>query len=231
MTYRILCDFDGTVTHGDVTDMLLESFAAPGWRDIEAQWQAGVIGSAACMERQVALLRCDRRALNAMLDTVQIDVGFPRFAARCLELEIPLTIVSDGLDYPIRRILSRDGLGDLPVIANRLMFLGDERYAMVSPHAVAGCRSAAGTCKCRAAGDAAEGEQIVLIGDGRSDFCVAEAADVVFAKDELLSYCRLQGIKHVPFEHFAQLTDFLSTGLGCELAASAAACEPLVLAP
>ncbi|GLS17447.1 2,3-diketo-5-methylthio-1-phosphopentane phosphatase [Labrys miyagiensis] len=231
MTYRILCDFDGTVTHGDVTDMLLEAFAEPGWRDIEAQWQAGVIGSAACMERQVALLRCDRQALNAMLDTVQIDVGFLGFAARCRQLEIPLAIVSDGLDYAIRRILSRDGIGDLPVIANRLIFLDDERYAMLSPHAVAGCRSAAGTCKCRAADPVEKEEQIVLIGDGRSDFCVAEAADIVFAKDELLAYCRLQGIEHVPFEHFAQLTDFLSMGLDCEIATATAACEPSVVAP
>ncbi|WP_413988548.1 MtnX-like HAD-IB family phosphatase [Labrys okinawensis] len=231
MTYRILCDFDGTVTHGDVTDMLLEAFAEPGWQDIEAQWQAGAIGSATCMERQVALMRCDRQALNAMLDTVRIDVGFLGFAARCRQLGIPLVIVSDGLDYAIQRILTRHGIGDLPVIANRLMFLDDERYAMASPHAVAGCRSAAGTCKCRAARSTEEEEQLVLIGDGRSDFCVAETADIVFAKDKLLAYCRLQGIEHVPFEHFAQLTNFLSMGLEYEPATVTAACERLGVAP
>jgi len=211
MTYRILCDFDGTVTMNDVTDLLLESFAEPGWQDIEAQWQAGLIGSAACMERQVALLRCRREALDALLDTIRIDPGFAGFAAYCRREGIPLAIVSDGLDYAIHRILARAGIAGLPVIANQLVFLDDDRYAMSSPHSEAGCRSLAGTCKCRTA--SATGDRTVLIGDGRSDFCAAETTDFVFAKNALLTYCRIQDIPHVPFVHFAQVTGFLAMGV------------------
>ena len=29
--WTIVCDFDGTVSVGDVTDVLLERFGAPGW--------------------------------------------------------------------------------------------------------------------------------------------------------------------------------------------------------
>src|SRR5580698_927831 len=121
MRYRIYCDFDGTIATSDVTDVLLEAFAAPGWRDIEAQWRAGLIGSADCMARQVALLHCSRPAFDRLLGAIEIDAGFPGFVAFCRRHDIVLTIVSDGLDYVVARNLARAGLDALPVAANRLM--------------------------------------------------------------------------------------------------------------
>jgi 2-hydroxy-3-keto-5-methylthiopentenyl-1-phosphate phosphatase len=35
-----------------------------------------------------------------------------------------------------------------------------------------------------------------VIGDGRSDFCVAERASFVFAKGRLAGHCRDRGIPH-----------------------------------
>ncbi len=36
----------------------------------------------------------------------------------------------------------------------------------------------------------------LLIGDGQSDFCLAGTADYVFAKDQLIEHCRINGIPH-----------------------------------
>lgn len=215
MAYRIFCDFDGTIASRDVTDMLLEAFAAPAWREIEAQWQAGLIGSADCMARQVALLSASRPALDRLIDTVEIDPGFSGFVAFCRDHDIELTVVSDGLDHAIARILARAGLGDLPVIANRLLFLPQDRHAMLSPHAWPGCRSAAGTCKCRVAGAGSEKDRrtTILIGDGRSDYCVAGIVDLVFAKAGLLDHCRANGITHLPYRDFAEITQLLAERL------------------
>jgi 2-hydroxy-3-keto-5-methylthiopentenyl-1-phosphate phosphatase len=218
MKYRVCSDFDGTIATSDVTDLLLEAFAAPGWRDIEAQWRAGQIGSADCMARQVALLRCSRPAFDHLLDAIDIDPGFAGFVAFCNRHEIELTIVSDGLDYVVTRSLARAGLANLPIIANRLMFLGQSRHAMLSPHASPACRSAAGTCKCRAVG-ANEAEPLgdsratILIGDGRSDFCAAGVVDFVFAKDDLLDHCRANGISHLPYSNFLEIARLMSERL------------------
>ncbi|WP_448956118.1 MtnX-like HAD-IB family phosphatase [Labrys neptuniae] len=218
MAYRIFCDFDGTIATSDVTDRLLEAFAAPGWHDIEDEWQAGLIGSAECMARQIELLRCSRPALDQLLDTVEIDPGFAGFVAFCREHDIELTVVSDGLDYAIARILVRAGLGQLPIVANHLVFLPDDHYAMLSPHASPACRTGAGTCKCRTV-DSADlkgfgvPQSTVLIGDGRSDYCAAGAVDFVFAKDGLLGHCRDQDITHLPYQNFAEITALLSERL------------------
>jgi 2-hydroxy-3-keto-5-methylthiopentenyl-1-phosphate phosphatase len=42
-----------------------------------------------------------------------------------------------------------------------------------------------------------------MIGDGASDFCVAEAADFVFAKGKLIAHCRAKEIPHAAIHGFA----------------------------
>lgn len=210
-TYSIFCDFDGTVSVKDVTDVLLETYALPQWREIEEAWRAGRIGSLECMRRQVALLRCTPRQLDALADTVAIDPHFPQFVATCREAGVPVTILSDGLDYVIRRVLGHFGLADLPVRANRLELLGEERYALSFPYAQGGCLSASGTCKCalmRALRQS--GTQAIFVGDGASDFCAArEVADFVLAKDALLKQCRELALPHAAYKDFSDVRRLL----------------------
>ncbi len=49
----VICDFDGTITLKDSTDLLLDRFADPAWLDIEKEWLLGKIGSRECLERQL----------------------------------------------------------------------------------------------------------------------------------------------------------------------------------
>ena len=37
----VICDFDGTITLKDSTDLLLKRFADPAWLDIEKEWLRG----------------------------------------------------------------------------------------------------------------------------------------------------------------------------------------------
>lgn len=210
MTHRIYCDFDGTIAHADVTDMLLDAFADPGWREIEDQWRAGLIGSATCMARQVALMRCTREALDTLLDGISIDAAFRDFVTFCHDIGASLTVVSDGLHYVIERILARAQISGVPIVANKLIFLNEGRCAMVSPYSSPNCRSAAGTCKCAAARDENPSGLTVLIGDGQSDFCVAKEVDYVLAKDALLEFCRSESIPHESFSDFSELPGLLT---------------------
>lgn len=202
MSWNILCDFDGTIASEDVTDSLLSRFADPEWQSIEAEWKAGRIGSRECMTRQVDLIRATRDEIDRHLDGVEIDRDFAGFVGMCRDYKLPVTVVSDGLDYAIRALLTREGLGDLPIIANRLEAIGNDRYRMSSPYADAGCRSASGTCKCAVA--ATDQTDVLLIGDGASDFCAGGIVDLVFAKASLLEHCRKRGLPHVACANFAE---------------------------
>src|SRR6478672_8492333 len=114
---RVYCDFDGTVSVQDATDVLLSRLADPEWQEVERLWQDGVIGSGECMRRQISLIRATPEQLDRVLDEVEIDPFFASFVDFCTAHCIPVTIVSDGVDYFIKRILGRRGLDRLPVIA------------------------------------------------------------------------------------------------------------------
>ena len=212
MQWTIYCDFDGTIAVEDVTDSVLSRFALPGWEAIEAEWEAGHIGSRECMLRQVAMIRASRAELDRHLDGIEIDPWFPAFVGACEEAGIELTVVSDGIDYAIGRILGRHGLSHLKVVANRLEILDGDRYRLTFPYANEACMKASGTCKCKVAGAAqAQARMSLLIGDGTSDMCAASAVDLVFAKDKLLTFCREERLPVVPYRHFGDVTRLLDT--------------------
>jgi 2,3-diketo-5-methylthio-1-phosphopentane phosphatase len=207
--WNILCDFDGTISVEDVIDSLLDRFGRPGWETLEHEWVAGRIGSRECMSGQVALLDVSREELDAHLDGMWLDHAFPGFVARAAELGAPIRIVSDGLDYAIRRILGRYGLEMLPLAANHLApATPPRRWQLTSPFQDDACRS--GTCKCACVAQArADGGKTLLIGDGASDFCAAGQVDFVFAKHRLIEHCRTAGIPYVPITGFEDAVELL----------------------
>jgi 2-hydroxy-3-keto-5-methylthiopentenyl-1-phosphate phosphatase len=202
----VLCDFDGTVSQEDVTDSLLVRFGLPGWDTLEVDWREGRIGSRACMAGQVALLECSRDELDEHLATMTIDPDFAQFVTLVRRSGAPLRIVSDGLDYAIHSILARHGLGDLAVTASHLVPAGPRRWALEFPHARSDCLATSGTCKCALAGPpfVAAPSRVLMVGDGASDFCVAQRADLTFARKRLLKHCVERGLNHRAVANFAQ---------------------------
>ena len=200
---HVYSDFDGTITHEDATDFILTRLAKPEWEAIEEEWKAGRIGSAECMRRQIALIEATPAQLNATLDEVHIDPGFVTFAQFCEENALQLTVISDGVDYFIRRILKRVGLDHLPIIANELSMTEQGGWQLGSPYSAASCTSASGVCKCKVVATGVEPR--VYIGDGRSDFCVSNKPEIVFAKDSLAIFCGQNATPYIGFEDFGDV--------------------------
>jgi HAD superfamily phosphoserine phosphatase-like hydrolase len=190
----VLVDFDGTIATVDTTDALLERFAEPGWLDIEADWQAGRIGSRECLVRQIDLIKASAKQYDDFVSSIEIDPGFLAFVEECRSRDLDIMVVSDGLDLPFR--------------ANHLQPVGTDRWRLTFPHARGDCRPLSGNCKCQFA-EAARGSVRVVVGDGRSDFCVAERADLVLAKSSLVEHCRLNALPHYAITNFDEATDIL----------------------
>ena len=205
---RIFVDFDGTISLEDTTDVVLERFADPSWQKVEAEWLAGHIGSRECMKRQVELMRATPEELDALCEEIPLDPHFPDLVALCRQKGIPLTVVSDGLDRTITRMLSRFDI-DVPLLANKLVYLGDRRWTLEFPYADANCEAGAGNCKCLALTKKPHTLRI-LIGDGRSDFCASETADLVLAKSALVEHCQANGFPFIVFGNFAGATPLLA---------------------
>jgi 2,3-diketo-5-methylthio-1-phosphopentane phosphatase len=205
MRLHFAIDFDGTIALEDTTDVLLERRAEPAWLDVEAEWLAGRIGSRECLAQQAALIRATPEELNAALLDVAIDPDFAAFVAAARRIGATMQVVSDGFDRCILPVLERAGI-DLPVICNRLRPVGGDRWTAEFPSFAPDCRSMSGVCKCQAAQTK---RMLVLIGDGRSDFCLGSRADVVLAKGKLAAHCAGNNYPFKPINSFADVLDWL----------------------
>jgi len=207
-TVEVYCDFDGTVTCTDGVDAVLDALADPAWRDIEALWVRGEIGSRECLTRQLPLVRGGWKAALNVLSGVGVDPTFSGFAAWCRRHDIPLRIVSDGFDRIIRYTFDRDALRVDEIYSNSLQET-DGRLVPEFPHQAAGC--GAGLCKCRVMEGGDPRARKVMIGDGLTDLCCSRKADTVFAKGTLLKLLLNEGIPCIPFEDFDSIATSLQS--------------------
>ena len=198
-------DFDGTLTLQDSVDALLERFAEPEWRVVEQAWLDGEITAVECMRRQIRMVRADHMKLEAFFRGIPLDPGFLSFWQHVRRFA-EVAIVSDGLDHGVELAMRNGALPRLPVFANRLRFVPDG-LDISFPHLHPACAGGNGVCKCEVSRRLAAGSggPIVLVGDGKSDHCLAGNADEVFAKGKLARHCARAGIAFQPFESFADV--------------------------
>ncbi len=160
------------------------------------------------MVRQIDLVRASQAEMDEFVAGIEIDAEFPAFAELCARQGHSITVVSDGLDRMVEVVLRRHGL-ELPYYANHLERCGDDRWRLTFPHARSDCQSLSGTCKCNFVADAPS-ELSIVVGDGRSDFCIADRADLVLAKGALLDHCIEADLPHVAFADFGDATEILA---------------------
>jgi hypothetical protein len=113
-------------------------------------------------------------------------------------------------------VLKRCGVSGLlrngkHLFASSLRLQG-RRLSVSFPHSAEPCEHGCATCKPTVMRRLGAGRQpIIFIGDGLSDRFAVEAADMVFAKRQLLAYCHEQGFVCQAFETFADVQKGLET--------------------
>ena len=174
------------------------------------------------MERQIPLIEAPLERLDAFLDRVPVTGGFVEFVRYSRSKGIPLGIVSDGMDYPIKRILNRHGLRHVPVVANRMVYR-EGAYRLEFPYGREGCAS--GVCKCGVAEAVSGDGKTLLIGDGLSDCCLARSASFTLARQgkALHRRCAAEGYPYFTYLDFFDILEAFGAPLPKPIAAPAAA--------
>ncbi len=194
----IYTDFDGTITKKDLGDDLFIQYGQfepyhtlliSGQLEIKEYWR----------QLFATLPELDKEFVRRYAFEQETDAYFPAFAKYCEASGIPLAVVSDGFDAYIEPVLEKIGLSELPVYANKMEF-SSGRAKPVFTLPSESCKCLVASCKrnrilIKTPPDAV----IVYIGDGYSDFCASEHADVIFAKGNLAKYC---SSNRIPFHNF-----------------------------
>ncbi|MBU2102276.1 MAG: MtnX-like HAD-IB family phosphatase [Candidatus Omnitrophota bacterium] len=200
-SYRVFFDFDNTITSFDVLDAIIEKFSRnQQWRSVECSWQRGDIGSRECLDAQIRELRVRKHTLIRYLAGIRIDPAFGSILSLLSLHRITPIIVSDSFSFIIRTILAANGIGLLPVYANRLRFSGT-RLIPIFAHTDKRCAALCAHCKKKTLLDRIKSDTITIyIGDGLSDVCASLEATLVFAKANLARQLDRHRKPYIPFE-------------------------------
>ncbi len=205
MTVHVFLDFDGTISPLDVGNELFRTWGS--FEPLHGQLVAGEITVAEYYNRSVHCLRPELtpEALNQWALGFHVDPGFARIVSLARDNDATVTIVSDGFDAYINPLLSKSGVTPLPPIRCNILVHEGGRYSAKFPGASESCSCYCASCKRNVViSPVAEDDVVVYVGDGLSDVCAAEHADIVFAKHTLARECTKRGIPH---HHYHTLSD------------------------
>ncbi|HHM23556.1 MAG TPA: phosphoserine phosphatase, partial [Bacteroidetes bacterium] len=110
---KVFCDFDGTVSKGDVGDAFFRRFSGEEALELVRRWEVGEMNSRDLYLAMLRSFRASPEEVEEFIAEQEIDPSFREFAGFCAREEIPLAILSDGMDLYIRPLLERNGLAGL----------------------------------------------------------------------------------------------------------------------
>jgi len=210
---RVFCDFDGTLTTEDVGNRLFRTFAGNQAETIVEDYLLGHINARECLRLECEALGIFKEEeVRSFIDQFQLDSHALDFVGFCRKNGVPLTILSDGLDFYVESVLTRFGLNDIPWYANHALFRksdGGVEIVPSFPYRDEHC-DLCGNCKRNhIVTQSGENDIVVYVGDGISDRCPVRFADVVFAKSGLIRYCQEQNISYYEFRHLGDVRERL----------------------
>ena len=201
----VFSDFDGTITLHDTFVELLRKFSPPGLADdLMAQMYAQTLTLRNGVTQLLESIPSDQY-LNIIEFSKPhpIRSGFPEFLDFLDDRNIPCVVVSGGIRVMVETVLDdfKSRLAGLHAVD----LDGSGHYFKVIP-TYAGETELVAKVNIMAK---YEFNQSIAIGDSITDFNMAMAADLVFARDRLAKYLDEQGKSYVPWNDFFEIRDYL----------------------
>ena len=198
----VLTDFDDTAAAQNVAELLLNQFGDPGWRDVRQRFRDGQINLKEYQEITFRNIRADRATMQAYVkDHANLRPYFRDLWGFCQTNNIPMAVVSQGLDFYIEAVLERAGIGRVPVYAVDTEFKGG-KISYHYNHTYPGKESQGNSKGFVVESFQNRGCYVFFAGDGQSDLEAARKADVTFAHRTLAKFCDEESIPYQPFEDF-----------------------------
>ncbi len=205
---NILClDFDDTVVLENTARLVFERFAAPGWRDFEAEYHAGRLSVEQFNAAALATVEATGEELRQFsVESVTVRPGLLELLDWAHWNDWLVTVISNGFDFYVDGVLDALGADRIARHAGRTRHDYRWRVTYYSPRGVA---LEEGFKLSYASAFQNAGDFVAYAGDGASDVPAARLAQAVFARDTLLARLEPEHPRIRPFETFNDIVAVL----------------------
>ena len=203
----VISDFDGTISRGDFPIILLDTFCKLDWRELDHRFRQGEMTLHELIHTEVRNLDIDQEGLAEFAKkTIKFRPGFWEFYNAVMERNFNLIILSEGLKEYIAPFF-RDS--NVAIYANECNEEDDGSLTLITPYEDDECKDC-GNCKKNIVESFIEKEDFVIyIGDGESDYCAAQYANLRFARGPLAKHLERKHLEFVLFEDFFDVLEII----------------------
>lgn len=210
MKLAVFTDYDGTITQKDTIDLVLDTYGMPNWLEISKAIDRAGGKNIERMTAEFENFHARRQMVRDLVrENVTIDETFRDLVDVARKRGWKLAVLSHGVSDSIETMFAKYGISGVEWHANVLEDVdGTCRITFPENDLIqdGDCSTSCGVCKGGHIRQAKrEGYTVVYIGDGITDRCAAQHADVVFAKRYLKKYLTQKGRPFTPFERFSEV--------------------------
>mgnify|MGYP004708640533 FL=1 len=149
-----------------------------------------------------------KKCVDLVLENIELDPGFNDFYTWSLENNVPVIVLSSGMEPIIRALLTKlvgESAQSIKIVSNNVKLEDEGNSWEIVYHDDSDFgHDKSSTIKKYLK----PGRPILLYaGDGISDVSAAKETDLLFAKkgQDLITYCKQQNIKYTEFETYASI--------------------------
>ena len=207
----LLCDFDGTIVNIDTAEKALDLFADPSWRRVEEGFERGEVSFEDSLRKEYAMIAASPESILKELDRITVlRPHFEKLVEYCKSNQLPLVVVSGGLEFCIQHFLGRGNWKSFITIhAPKTRRVGNG-YEVTFPKIFKS--SSTDFKEDLVTFHKSRSERVFFIGNGRGDFPAAKQSNYVFAikASKLAQLCKRAGVACKEIDDFQEVVDIVS---------------------
>lgn len=208
----LVSDFDGTISKNDFFKYATETIITKEDMEPWAEYKAGKITHINALNLIFSKIRLPRNDFNKFIDTIEIEEFFVPTVDLCKSKNIDFHIVSAGADYYISRILNNLGIFSKVNLLTNSSTYSEEKGLELIPIPISHeyYDENLGISKRRFVQKLQkEGYYVIFAGDGSPDIEAATYADMVFARDYLITLCEDSNIPYTKFDSYLDIYNYI----------------------
>ena len=201
----VICDFDGTITTEDTFWGLVNNVCSKELvlDTMERFYKGETIMIDACLSLIESIPASDLHKVDAYIEMMRIRPGFDEFVRYLKDIEVPLIVLSGGLDYTVQGRLA-PYKKYIHAFYSAVLDTSKEYLTVLSP-----CMEPYSFLDKSTVLERLNADVFIGIGDGVTDLTIARSCHHMFARDKLLAHMNEKKLSCIGWNDFYDVIDHM----------------------